>query len=273
MGRVMRVSLLAWSLLTAPLFAAPPQHGDVTQQTLTSKLLGAERRFWVYTPPGYASSGPDNDLLLVFDGREYLEDFPLPAILDTLIAQKKLPPTVAVMMDNGTGAERLADLGNHEAFADFVGAELIPWVRGKWKVSSDPHRATIAGSSAGGLAAAFVALRHPEIFANVLSQSGAFWRGAEGSNEAPFEWVTQQHAASPKRDIRFFLDVGSTESAGAIGGTAPSILEANRRFRDVLAAKRYELHYYEVPGGRHAVETWRDRLPVGLEWLARRRRL
>ena len=262
---------LASSLLITALLAAPAQHGEVQQQVLTSKGPVTQRRFWVYTPPGYDARGPDNNLLLVFDGREYREDFPLPRILDALIAEKKLPPTVAVMMDNGTGAERLADLANHEAFAELVASEIIPWVRGKWKVSADPHRATIAGSSAGGLAAAFVALRHPEIFANVLSQSGAFWRGAEGSNEAPFEWVTEQHAANPKRDVRFFLDVGSTESAGAIGGTAPSILEANRRFRDVLTAKGYDVHYYEVPGGRHAVESWRDRLPVGLTWLAGRR--
>jgi pimeloyl-ACP methyl ester carboxylesterase len=43
----------------------------------------------------------------------------------------------------------------------------------------DPRRVIVTGSSAGGLAAAYVALMRPDLFGNVLSRSGAFWRGAE----------------------------------------------------------------------------------------------
>ena len=246
--------------------------GAVKEYAFPSRLLGATRRIWVYTPPGYRSDGPDNDLLMVFDGGVYLSDIPLPAFLDSLTALQKMRPTVAVMMDNASGATRLADLANHERFAQFMATELVPWARRNWKLSTDPHRATLTGSSAGGLASAFIALRHPELFANVLSQSGAFWRGAEGTNEAPFEWVTSQYAASPKVEVRFFLDVGSTESRGAIGGTAPSILDANRRLRDTLRAKGYDVTYTEVPGGVHAPQTWGPRMPFGLEWIAGEKR-
>src|SRR5439155_16735613 len=123
---------------------------------------------------------------------------------------------------------RLDGLANRAWFADFLGDELAPWVRAHWRVGRDPHRAIVAGLSAGGLAAAYVALRRPDLFGNVLSQSGAFWRGNEASNGAPFEWLTGRVRAEPRRDVRFFIDVGATESRGAIGGRAPSILEANR---------------------------------------------
>lgn len=243
-----------------------PAPGDVKEYQVASREYGSPRHLWVYTPPGYAATGPECDFLLVFDGGVYLEDIPLPAMLDSLIAAKALRPTIAVMLDDSSGTARIADLGNQERFARMIAGEIVPWARSRWRLTTDPHRSTVTGSSAGGLAAAFVALRHPESFGNVVSQSGAFWRGAAGSNGAPFEWLTHQYAAGPKRDVRFFLDVGSTETRGAIGGTAPSILDANRRLRDVLRRKGYAVAYFEVPGGAHAPEFWRQRLPAGLLW-------
>jgi len=242
--------------------------GRVDEHWLTGSSAGRPRRIWVYTPPGYsAKNSTDDDLLVVFDGGVYLSAIPLPTILDTLLAAKRLPPMVAVFIDDSSSTARLADLANHERFAQFVCEDVVPWVRRNWKVTHDPHRTAITGSSAGGLASAFLALRRPDLFGNVLSQSGAFWRGAEGSDGAPFEWLTSQFASSPKRDVRFFLDVGSTESRGAVGGTAPSILDANRRLRDALRAKGYAVTYTEVPGGGHAPEFWRQRLPAGLVTL------
>lgn len=260
-------AVTALVLAAGTVHAAPEaRHGDVKEYTLASREYGSTRRLWVYTPPGYAASGPECDLLLVFDGGVYLEDIPLPAMLDSLLAAKKLRPTVAVMLDDSASTARIADLGNQERFARMIADEIVPWARKNWKLTTDPHGATVTGSSAGGLASAFVALRHPELFGNVVSQSGAFWRGAAGSNAAPFEWLTAQYAASPKRDVRFFMDVGSTESRGAIGGTAPSILQANRDLRDVLRSQGYAVTYFEVPGGRHAPDSWRLRLPAGLLW-------
>ena len=223
----------------------------------------AGRQIWVYTPEGYdAGRKPGYDLLIVFDGGEYVEDIGLPKILDALLAEKKAPAFVAVLIDNGTGAGRLADLANRESFAVSLSGELLPYARANWNVTRDPRHTIVAGSSAGGLAAAFVAYRHPELFGNVLSQSGAFWRGPEASNEPPFEWLTGQYAASPRKDIRFVLEVGSRESTGALGGLAPSILEANRRLRDTLLRKGYDVVYTEVPDGTHSPETWRARLPA-----------
>lgn len=241
----------------------------MAEHRLTQSGSRRTRQVWVYTPPGYsARDSAAYDLLLVFDGGEYVSEIPLPAILDSLLAAKRIPPMVAVLVDDSTSTPRLDDLANHESFVKYVGDELMPWVRRGWNVTHDPHRTIITGSSAGGLASAFIALRRPDLFGNVLSQSGAFWRGAEGSNGAPFEFVTTVAASSAKRDVRFFLDVGSGETRGAIGGTAPSILEANRRLRDVLRAKGYPLTYTEVQGGQHAPEFWRLRLPVGLVTLA-----
>jgi len=243
--------------------------GRVSEYQIASAAYGRTRRIWVYTPPTYtARESTAQSLLLAFDGGEYLTDIPLPTVLDSLFAAKRIPPTIAVLVDDSTRASRIADLGNQQRFAKFIGDELMPWVRQRWKVTHDPHHTIITGSSAGGLASAFLAFQRPDLFGNVLSQSGAFWRGAEGTDGAPFEWLTTQFASSSKRDISFFMDVGSTENRGAINGTAPSILDANRRLRDVLKAKGYDVTYTEVAGGVHAPQTWLPRLPIGIAMLA-----
>jgi enterochelin esterase-like enzyme len=246
--------------------------GKVEETAIPSKLYPKPRRVWVYTPPGYsAGATADYDLLVVFDGEEYLEDITLPAMLDALYARGEAGPFVAVLIDNSRGVERLEDLGNRAQFADFVAGDVVEWARRNWKATSDPHRTFVTGSSAGGLAAAYLALRHPEIFGNALSQSGAFWRGNEASNDPPYEWLTSQVASQPKRDVRFLLEVGALETRGALGGAAPSILDANRHLRDALRAKGYAVTYAEVPDAGHGPEFWRDRLPAAIATLAKPR--
>jgi enterochelin esterase-like enzyme len=256
--------VLSAALLASPGAMTASPAGRVEPQTLGS------RRLWVYTPPEYdAAAKTPYDLMLVFDGEEYLEEIPLPKILDALSGATKVPPFVALLIDNASGARRLADLANSTAFADFLAGELLPFVQKGWNVTRDPHRTVVTGSSAGGLAAAFVAFRHPELFGVVLSQSGAFWRGAEASNDPPYEWLTAQYAGAPKKDVRFVLEVGAKESRGALGGAAPSILEANRRLRYALAQKGYRVTYFEVPDGQHGPEFWKERLPAALEALGK----
>jgi enterochelin esterase family protein len=244
---------------------APPA-GRIDSLSIPGSLFGADRAVWVYTPPGYDSSRAEYPLLLAFDGSSYTRggDLDIPSALDSLLAAGHAPAFVAVMIDDGPGPVRIAELGNSARFTSVLATEIIPWIRARYRVTRDPRRTIITGSSAGGLAAANAALAHPELFGNVLSQSGAFWRGNEGSNGAPYEWLTAQVARAPKRDVRFLLDVGSRETIRVLGGSGPVFIEANRRFRDALTKKGYDVVYTEVPDGVHAPDTWRPRFATDL---------
>jgi enterochelin esterase family protein len=243
--------------------------GKVEAHTVFDSSYDRPRNVWVYTPPGYEMRATGGyPLIVAFDGEEYQDTMPLPAVLDSLLAARKAPAFVAVLVDNGEGPTRIADLGNAKRMADFLSRQLVPWVRKGWRVTSDPSRVLATGSSAGGLAAAYVALVHPELFGNVWSQSGAFWRGAEASNSAPYEWLTAQVAAWPRKPVRFVLDVGALEDHATLGGSGPNFLQANRRFRDALRAKGYDLTYTEVPGGNHAPQWWAPRLGEGIVLLS-----
>jgi enterochelin esterase-like enzyme len=243
--------------------------GHVSQQSIPSRIYGHARKVWVYTPAGYKTGSTTYPLVVAFDGDDYRSDtMPLPRILDSLAKVGKMPATVALLIDNGSGGARLNDLANQAAFAEFLATEAIPWLRRQYNVTRDPHRTIVTGSSAGGLAASYVALVHPEIFGNVFSQSGAFWRGAAASNSPPWEWLTGQYYAQPRKDVHFVVDVGAGETHRALGN-GPVFIEAVRRFRDALKSKGYDVIYTEVPGGQHAPQFWRPRLPFGLVALTR----
>lgn len=239
--------------------------GTVRSATLEDSVFHRPRRVWVYTPPGYDPRRAGGyDLVVAFDGGEYQDSIPLPRVLDSLLAGGRAPSFVALLIDDSSSAVRTAELGNSARFAHLLGSQLIPWLRHGYAVTRDPHRVIITGSSAGGLAAAHAAFMRPDLFGNVLSQSGAFWRSVEGSSAPPYEWLTDQYRASPKKDIRFVLDVGALETHATLGGSGPVFIDANRRFRDVLRAKGYELTYTEVAGGIHAPSSWRNRLGDGI---------
>ena len=262
-------------LLALPLGAQAPARrlmpragiaaGALTEHVLFDSLYRRERKIWMYTPPGYATSGhAPYALMVAFDGSDYRDTMPLPMVLDTLLAGGHAPPFVAVLVDDSSSGVRLDDLANRKRFADFLGRQLVPWVRARYNVTRDPHRTIVTGSSAGGLASAFVAYERPDLFGVVWSQSGAFWRGDEASNSAPYEALASKYAAVPKRDIRFVLDVGSGETHAVLGGSGPVFIDATRRFRDVLAGKGYDVTYTEVPGGVHSPESWRKRFGAGV---------
>lgn len=245
------------------------RRGELRRFTLFDSTYRRSRIVWVYTPADYSPSvKPGYDLIVAFDGADYRDTIPLPMILDTLIASGRAPAFVAVLVDDSSSAVRLGDLANQPRFAEFLGGQLVPWVRRGWNVTSDPKRTIVTGSSAGGLAAANVALARPDIFGNVLAQSGAFWRGNEGSNDAPFEWLTARVASLPRRDVRFLLDVGTLETIRAMGGRGPVFIEAVRRFRDALLAKGYRVDYTEIHGAAHAPQYWRMRLPEDIVALS-----
>jgi enterochelin esterase family protein len=201
---------------------------------------------------------------VLFDGEATLVHIPVPVILDNLIAKRKIPPMVAVMVYN---KDRNADLGCSEAFADFTAKELVPWVRKHYRVKDDPRSTVVSGLSLGGLMAAFTALRHPEVFGNVLSQSGGFIYYPELFTDDPFGpppidrqpgWLTRQFVRAPRQPIRFYQEVGRFESE-----FGRELLAENRRFRDVLEAKGYPVTYEEFSGG-HDYLRWRGTLADGL---------
>jgi enterochelin esterase family protein len=218
-----------------------------------STTLGNTRRIFVYLPPGYQSSDPPYSLLVVFDGAAYIGLVPTPVVLDNLIADRRIPPVVAVLVDNPSAEARNKELDCYRPFGDFVVNELLPWARERWRITDDPRRITLAGSSGGGQASVCVAQQHPGRFGAVLAQSGSYFD--DPAKPIGAEWVYRNLVMSPRLPLRFYLDIGRYEPVPMVTSV--------RVMRDVLEAKGYPVVYQEFAGG-HDYAWWRGTLADGL---------
>jgi enterochelin esterase-like enzyme len=231
--------------------------GKVELFILKSAVLGNERKIWVYTPSSYNDKASDGyRLLVLFDGFSYQNSIPVPTILDNLIHAGKVPPMVAVLIDN-PAEPRLSELRYNPTFVEYLSKELLPWVNYHCNVTRHPRKTIVGGYSAGGLAAAFVAMRRQDLFGNVLSQSGSFW---DGNKDVKWEWLATQYEANPKLPLTFFIEAGFLEDVAKDG---PTLLAANRRLARILESNGYRVTYEEV-GGTHEPVHWRDTFGDGL---------
>ena len=259
--------------------AAPPQSwigiqpdvpkGTLAHEKLRSENLKEERSVSIYTPAGYDPKSGSYGLLVLFDGQDYRGPIPMPTILDNLLAAKKIRPVVAILVDNLSEQSRDRDLECYPPFADFVAKELVPWARQRYRFSAEPDQAIVGGVSLGGLTAAFCALRYPEVFGNVLSQSGAVgyfpgWEDRGVTEFSPYGWLIRQFVTTRKLPIRFYLEAGLFEN-----DCPDTLLAQDRRMRDVLEAKGYAVVYSEFAGG-HEFLSWRGSVADGLIALAGR---
>jgi enterochelin esterase-like enzyme len=245
--------------------------GRVQRDKFTSKLLGNERPIWIYTPHGYAGGKKLYGLLVLTDGGIYVNTARVATTLDNLIAAGVIPPLVAVMVEN---PDRWRELSCNSAYADFLAQEIVPWARANYHATDRPEQTIIGGMSLGGLQAAFVGLKHAEVFGNVLSQSGAFGWKPDGEKES--EWLNRQFAASPRLPLRFSFEAGLMEgtwwwrdlmarlpNAPPANLIDPTLLAANRNLRDTLQSKGYSIHYTEF-NGNHTSFNWRGTLANNL---------
>jgi enterochelin esterase family protein len=241
--------------------------GRVQRDKFTSKLLGNDRPIWIYTPHGYSAKKKPYALLVLSDGGLYVNTAQVATTLDNLIAAGLIPPLVAVMVEN---PDRWRELACNSAYADFLAREIVPWARANYHATDRPEQTIIGGTSLGGLQAAFVGLKHAEVFGNVLAQSGAFGWKPDGEKE--WEWLTRQFAASPRLPLRFSFEAGLMEGTWwwrdlmlqqpnppAANLIDPTRLTANRNLRDTLERKGYSVHYTEF-NGNHTLFNWRGTL-------------
>ena len=243
--------------------------GRLSSFEISSPRLGNKRTITLYRPPGYSAENPDNLLLFVFDGDDYQTKVPVPTILDNMIADKAIPPIVAVLIPNPDRQARTRELPGNPDFIAFMADELLPKVLQQTGMKAKPAHTVVAGSSFGGLAAVTIALARPDVFGNALSMSGSFWWHPESVAAEDGEYVAASVSRLPRAAIRLFLSAGRFEVKGP--GPDAGILDANRHLRDVLIAKGYPVHYREYAAG-HDYLAWRGIFSDGLIALFGHRR-
>ena len=112
----------------------------------------------------------------------------VPQVMENLIAKGKMPVTIGIFITPGNLSETYpTDLEmrnpNHrkeeydalnDTYARFLIEEMLPEVGKKYKLTDDPEKRAIGGTSSGAIAAFTVAWQRPDMFRHVISMIGSY---------------------------------------------------------------------------------------------------
>lgn len=231
--------------------------GILCEHIIYSDILKEERKFSVYTPNGYNENNDPYGVLVLNDGFEYINELNGLNVLDNLMGSKKIPQIITVFVESTK--DRTQNLQCSDEFTDFIGKELIPYIKKNYNISEDPNKNIIGGYSLGGLAASYAGLRYPNVFGNVLSQSGSYWYKRKEYNEDECIWINNKFNKKQKLPLKFYINVGAIEPKA-------SMKDTNKAFKDNLIELGYEVKFEEFGSG-HDHLYWGETLANGLIYL------
>ena len=212
------------------------------------------------------------------DGYLYLNR--LPRILDNLIAEGRVPPLIAILVDSGGGDAQGSQRGLEYdtlsgRYSDFIEDEVLPRVAAQTGVTltDDPEGRATLGVSSGAACAFTMAWFHPERYRRVLSYSGTYVNQQSPPDPATPRGAWEYHAtlipASEPKPLRIWLEVGEADlHPDDPEETWHNWPLANQRMAAALAAKGYAYRFTLSLGGRHNDQrVLEPTLPGALEWV------
>jgi len=169
-------------------------------------------------------------------------------ILDNLIAEKKAPPMLVVMVDGNTGTP-----GFSEQFLRSFEAELkqsvIPFVEKKYRTKTDSKSRALAGLSMGGLQTLYAGIYNPDLFSYLGVFSSGWLPNQKSISDRQYEYM-KKNAGIINDKLTLWIAMGGKED----------IAYENCQ---VMLSKFKELNikytYQEYPGG-HTWPVWRNNL-------------
>jgi iron(III)-enterobactin esterase len=233
------------------------------------------REVVVYIPAQYIPGTPA-PLLLTHDAMGAHDQKPapyLPTILDNMIADKRLPVMIAVMVMPSSQRSLEYDTVSGK-YAEFIEEEVLPRVARDFNVTftKDPNaRATLGGSS-GGAVALSMAWFHPELYHRVMVYSGTFVNLRNGPDAPHGAWEFHENfipKTTPNKPLRLWLEVGQNDngSTSSDAGMGNWVL-ANMHMAQVLKTKGYPYQFVYAQQAGHVDRPVRAMtLAPGLEWL------
>lgn len=259
---------LVWpsNMVTVP--GTPPEdwevqnvpHGTVHRHFYNSAIVGEERDFLVYTPPGFTGSTKGLPVLYLLHGFSdtavgWTDVGKAHMILDNLIAQKKAKPMI-VVMPLGYGVpdfvKKMMSGGNwgnlgktsFEKYEQALLTEVKPMVEREYRTGTKQSQRAICGLSMGGAESLYVGLRNPELFSAI----GAFSSGGFPATK-PEEVLPNYDPAKAKGQNLVWM----------ICGTEDGLIGFQRGFAKWLQDKKGPIVAEETKGG-HVWPLWRRNL-------------
>ena len=204
--------------------------------TYTPPSTGGSHTFAVLLPKDYDDSDRRYPVLyLMHGGGQNHAAFPARRWFRSVLGGR---PMIVVMPDGGRSAERYSDL---------IAGDLVRYVDANYRTIATRERRAIAGISLGGLGAAMLGLRHPDVFGAVGALSGA---------------VTASLIVDTSKAPAPYLYV--------VCGTEDMFIAGNRALVTSLKAAGLPVEYHEVPGAGHTWSLWDAYMPAFIELVSKR---
>ncbi|WPP49870.1 alpha/beta hydrolase [Catalinimonas niigatensis] len=277
-------------LLIAVLFFLPSlllaQSGKVFDNlTLPSTILGGERKYAVYLPPGYESSERSYPVLYLLHGggddqTGWVQFGEVLHITDKAIQEGNATPMIIVMPDANTGQRGyFNDFKGEWRYEDFFFEEFMPYVEKTYRTKNEKRFRAIAGLSMGGGGSFMYALHHPELFSSGCPLSASTGpltledvdryverSGAKNVTAAQKKAYYEKHSAlalvesmpaDSIKQVRWYIDCGDDDF----------LFEGNSLVH--IAMRKKEIpHEFRIRDGGHTWTYWREALPIVLSFVS-----
>ncbi|MCK5138113.1 MAG: esterase family protein [Bacteroidales bacterium] len=276
--------LLILMLLVRP---APAQTGIVYDDlSLTSEILGMERSYAIYLPPGYETSQRSYPVLYLLHGggddhTGWVQFGEVQYIADNAIGNGSATPMIIVMPDANTGQRGyFNDLEDNWRYEDFFFEEFIPFIEKRYRIKGEKLFRAVAGLSMGGGGTYMYALHHPELFSSACPLSAGAGplsikqmdshlkrKGWEPGTEEIMEAWYKRHSVlelikdmpeDQKKSIRWYIDCGDDDF----------IYEGNSLVHIAMRKKKIP-HEFRIRDGGHNWTYWRESLPEVLSFVSK----
>jgi outer membrane protein assembly factor BamB/enterochelin esterase-like enzyme len=121
--------------------ASAKMAGEIVKAQLDSAMMKTKLGLSIYLPPGYAESQQKYPVVFVHEGKEAIEQGNQASIVDALITNKEIRPTVVVFID-----WRFYPMQGANGYPQMFAMELLPKILKEYRISDDrKDRACMSG--------------------------------------------------------------------------------------------------------------------------------
>lgn len=231
---------------------------------------------WVYTPPGFDSSGavlyPTMYLLHGAPGSS--ADWTTsgaPAVFDELITSGTIRPMIVISPDvNAEGTIESSCLDSTKGGSQvesYLTGVVVPWVDTHYPVALDRVHRAIGGMSSGAFCALDQGLRHQDLYGTILGIMPYGEPGGGGEVQLSTPQQVAEHTPNSYVDtipltkpLGVFLDYGSQEETDEVGTTA-------RHLAERLKARGVNVLLRSEPNQNHTWTMTMMALPYGVQFF------
>lgn len=239
------------------------QYASLQHVEWASPLLQNNRSVWMFeTEHKHTQLSADKPLVMLLDGENWAELMPIFSVLQTLTDNRDLTPAFYVFVGNASTQQRPADLGCNPLFWQAVHDELFCKINNRFDYRISQKNRCVVGQSLGGLAAMFAGLTRPDMFNQVICQSGSFWWPTASLMQ---QWMqpklpnVKQHGWLTTQVLSQKIANKNAQITMQIGNKETRLQALNQHFYQSLINTNHKATITEYCGGHDQV-CWREGL-------------